>query len=287
MSNSRTSPLNAAADAVQSRHCPVPGQPHDSIADRIRRETEDCRRRCVEHSLFSRIKTLDDVRTFMSYHVYAVLDFMSLAYALRDGLMNRGATSAWVPWATPEVRRFVNEVILDECSDALPDGRVFSHFELYLEAMKAAGAATDTVLKAVELVRGGGALGDAVRRAGAPAAAVEFVSHTMALCNVGVTQRKPHILAAGFAFTREQVIPDMFSRIVESIGAQSSGRLDTFDLYLRRHIEMDGDKHGAMAEKMVDAVATPENVEECIRVTRAALEARATLWTAIEGALGA
>lgn len=283
-----TSHVSPTEPAVQSSH----PETHDSgkmpavsLADRIRRETEPCRIQCVDHPLFAKIKTLDDVRTFMTYHVFAVLDFMSLAYALRDGLMGRSGTVGWIPWATPEVRRFVNEVIVDECSDELPDGRVFSHFELYLEAMKEAGAETGTVLKAVDLVRAGKSVEDAVRLAGAPAAAVEFVSHTMALCREGVTARKPHVLAAGFAFTREQVIPDMFTRIVGSIAAQSEGRLDTFNLYLRRHIEMDGDKHGALAEKMVDYVATAENVDECIHVTREALESRAKLWSAIEAAI--
>jgi hypothetical protein len=273
------SPVSNAAPA------PTRTAPTGSLADHIRAATASDRARCVDHPLFARIQTVAAVRVFMAHHVYAVLDFMSLAYCLRVALMNRHDAIAWTPWATPAVRRFVNEVILDECSDELPDGRVFSHYELYLEAMKQAGAPIDKANRAVEIAQQGRPLPDAVRAAGAPAAAVAFVSHTMTLCETALANRQPHLLAAVFAFTREQVIPDMFTRLVSSLAAQGRRELQTFDLYLRRHIEMDGDKHGALAEQMVDHVATPANVDECVEATRSALHARADLWSAIESAL--
>ena len=45
----------------------------------------------------------------------------------------------WLPSEDPEARRLMNEIILDEESGPHPDGGFVSHFELYLDAMNAAG----------------------------------------------------------------------------------------------------------------------------------------------------
>jgi len=76
----------------------------------------------------------------MEHHVFAVWDFQSLLKAMQQRLT---CTSIpWVPTADAEARRIVNEIVLDEESDELPDGGYASHFELYLQSMQQAGADT-------------------------------------------------------------------------------------------------------------------------------------------------
>ena len=52
---------------------------------------------------------------------------------------------------------------------------------------------------------------------------------------------KDHELAAYFLIGREQLIPNMFSNIVDEI-LKKEGSLNLFKSYLERHIEVDGDK---------------------------------------------
>src|SRR6202041_4068210 len=84
------------------------------------------------HPLYPSIGTLGNVRFFMQSHVFAVWDFMSLLKALQRTLTC--VELPWVPKSFPASRRFINEIVLAEESDEY-QGRVISHFEIYLDAM--------------------------------------------------------------------------------------------------------------------------------------------------------
>ena len=91
-----------------------------------------------QHPLFSRIESLEDLRFFMRYHVYAVWDFMSLLKKLQQAYAPHGAP--WLP--SPEngrLIRFINEIVMEEESDlsfGSESENYSSHFEIYLESMK-------------------------------------------------------------------------------------------------------------------------------------------------------
>jgi len=53
------------------------------------------------HELYAALKTLDHVKTFTEYHVYAVWDFMSLLKALQQQFTC--VRTPWVPAADPEI----------------------------------------------------------------------------------------------------------------------------------------------------------------------------------------
>src|SRR5262249_48894372 len=90
------------------------------------------RGRAGGHPLYRSMTSVDRVRAFMSIHVFAVWDFMSLLKTLQ-----RQLTCVEVPWrprGDAHVRRLINEIVLGEECDEV-DGQVFSHFEMYLAAM--------------------------------------------------------------------------------------------------------------------------------------------------------
>ena len=235
------------------------------------------RRALLGHRLYGELRTLKHLAVFMEHHVFAVWDFMSLLKALQVRLTC--ASVPWLPQGNAEVRRLVNEIVLGEESDALPSGGVASHFELYLQAMREAGAATAQVEHFIRQLKAGQTVAAALDQAGVPAAVGSFVRHTFEVIERG----RPHELAAAFTYGREDLIPEMFTQLVHELERQFPGKLATLRYYLDRHIELDGDEHGEMGRKMVDMLCEedPRREQEATQAAVEALQARIRLWDGI------
>ncbi|RZK62740.1 MAG: DUF3050 domain-containing protein [Hymenobacter sp.] len=235
----------------------------------------------VSHPMYRRIQSLRDLRTFMEYHVFAVWDFMSLLKALQRDLTC--TTLPWVPVGSPATRRLINEIVLEEETDVDPEGQATSHFELYLRAMREAGADTAPAERLLAALAGGASVPAALAAADAPVAVQEFVKHTFGV----VASGEPHLVAAAFTFGREDVIPDMFRNLVADLGERFPDQLGTFTYYLNRHIELDEDNHAPLAQQMVrDLCGTdPQRWQQAADIAAQGMAARVALWDGIAAAL--
>jgi Protein of unknown function (DUF3050) len=216
----------------------------------------------------------------MEYHVFAVWDFMSLLKSLQSSLTC--VQVPWVPTGPTGSRRLINDIVLVEESDQLRGGFI-SHFELYLEGMVEAGADTSVIEGFIDLLRRGVPVPKALVEVPVPAPAVEFVRTTWDF----VENAPVHSRAAAFAFGREDLIPDMFTRVVEV--KEQGHKLDTFVDYLERHIEVDGEEHTPMAMQMLADLCGEDEAkwQECAQTVNLALAARYQLWDGILGAIKA
>ena len=241
----------------------------------------DERRALLEHRLYGQLRTLEHLAVFMEHHVFAVWDFMSLLKALQVRLTC--ASVPWLPQGNAEVRRLVNEIVLGEESDALPEGGAASHFELYLQAMRQAGANTAQVEHFIRTLESGQTVDGALEHAGVPPAVGAFVRHTFSVIGRG----RAHEIAAAFTYGREDLIPEMFTRLVHGLERQFPGKLATLRYYLDRHIELDGDEHGEMGRRMVSLLCEgdPSREEEATQAAVAALQSRIQLWDGIASAV--
>lgn len=210
----------------------------------------------------------------MEAHVFAVWDFMSLLKALQRRLTC--VETPWTPSESAASRRFLNEIVLDEESDRY-EGRTVSHFELYLEAMKDAGADTRRIGEVVERARRGADWKQAL-----PEIARPFVLETFRGIETGSVAE----IAAAFTFGREDAIPEMFRELIRGMAADAP-ELRKFVWYLDRHIELDGDDHGPLAMEMIaELCGEDEEVWERAAVAgENALRARIELWDRIRAAV--
>lgn len=240
------------------------------------------RRALLEHRLYGRLRTLEDLALFMEYHVFAVWDFMSLLKALQVRLTC--ARVPWVPQGDAQVRRLVNEIVLGEESDVLPEGGAASHFELYLQAMREAGAKTARVERFIQGLEQGAPVAVALEQAGVPAPVRAFVLHTFAVIERGGA----HEIAAAFTYGREDLIPAMFTQLVLGLEREFPGKLRTLRYYLDRHIALDGEEHGEIGRQMVQRLCGGDAAreQEATQAAVEALESRLQLWDGIAAAVG-
>jgi len=255
-------------------------------------ELGDARERLVRHRIYRLVTSAARLRRFMESHVFAVWDFQSLLKAMQQRLTCTAVP--WVPTVDPEARRLVNEIVLDEESDELPEGGSASHFELYLDGMRRAGADTGPIERMLDSLRAHPApprdrgvaafVDEAMRRAGAPTAARTFVGRSFTVIDSGST----HAIVAAFTYGREDVIPEMFRGLVSSLAARDPS-WERFHWYLERHIEADDEKHGPICRRIVARLCGADAARwaEASAAARSSIEARIALWDEIAADLEA
>ncbi|MSU05030.1 MAG: DUF3050 domain-containing protein [Pedosphaera sp.] len=229
------------------------------------------------HRLYAEFRSIEQLQKFMEHHVFAVWDFMSLLKALQRGITC--VETPWVPVGEPRLRRLVNEIVMGEESDVAESGEVLSHFELYLNAMREIGASTQRIEQFVADLRAGKSLETALTEANLPVCVSGFVRHTFGVIGGG----KLHEIAAAFTYGREDLIPEMFGAMVAHLDEELPGRLTILRYYLQRHIELDGDHHGAMGREMVSLLCGQDvkKQQEAETGAKQALQARLNLWDGI------
>ena len=276
--------MQAATVVVRSRN---PGSGLSTTApDAAGRPTRsvdlgDARERLVCHRLYRLVDSPERLRAFMAVHVFAVWDFQSLLKAMQQRLT---CTSLpWLPTPDPEARRLVNEIVLEEESDELPDGGHASHFELYVDAMRQAGSDTGPIERLLSGLGEGLPLDRAIERSGAHPAAAAFVAKSFEVIACGETHR----IVAAFTHGREDVIPDMFRNLVGQLAEADPAHWGRFRFYLERHIEHDDDKHAPLCRRILARQCGDDAAKwaEASETARECLEARIALWDAIADAV--
>ena len=238
-------------------------------------------KRLTEHPVYDRLRSIEDVRVFMSHHVFAVWDFMTLLKALQIRLTS--TSLPWRPVGDPTTRRLINEIVLAEESDELGPGQYASHYEMYLQAMAQAGAPATAIESLVSRWDDSSAAHEVVEGAEIPEPVRAFVSHTW---RVAMTL-EDHSVAAAFALGRETLLPNLFERLVASLPKTASASLTGLEDYLNRHIELDGDVHNTLSLRMLSLLCGDDDQKwkDALVVAQSSLEVRIALWDGVVTAL--
>ncbi len=245
----------------------------------INQSIENQKQQLLQHSLYEKVKTIEDLHCFLENHVYAVWDFMSLLKALQNKLTC--TSTPWLPTGNPQTRYLINEIVVAEETDLALDGTRQSHFEMYLDAMEQCGAKTDAVLDFLENVKSTQNIFVSIKQSDLHPNVKAFLDFTFRVIEEG----KPHQIAAAFTFGREDLIPTMFTEILRNFQANfPETNLSKLIYYFERHIELDADEHGPMAMQMITELCgeSEQKWKEVKEVSVLALEKRIGLWNAIE-----
>lgn len=234
------------------------------------------------HNVFSSLHNMEDLQTFMEWHVFPVWDFMSLAKRLQQDFTC--VTLPWMPNSNSKAAKLINEIILGEETDVLPNKKACSHFEMYLIAMSEIGASTAQIEAFIDAVRNGQGqakdiVNDALITVKANPAIIQFVNGTMEIALAGKTSQ----VLGSFFYGREDSIPEMFQHLLETWKIDQQ-HAETFVYYLNRHIELDGDTHGPAVQKIInDRFEGNLNMwHELFDSAISAVELRIALWDALE-----
>ena len=250
----------------------------NSNIEHIEKELAGLRNELKNHSLYKKLHTIEDVQTFMSLHVFAVWDFMSLLKAIQ---MNLTCVSIpWIPAKNAELARFINEIVVAEESDHDAHGVIKSHFEMYLTAMNEVNADPSKMNEFMKMIQSNNTVAAALENLAVPQEVKEFLNFTFDT----IKTNKTHLIASSFTFGREDVIPDMFISIIDKATLENNKSYDSFNYYLKRHIELDGDEHGPLSLKMVTELCgdDAQKWKEVLETGKKALQLRINLWTGIE-----
>ncbi len=141
------------------------------------------------------------------------------------------------------------------------------------------GASTAAIDGLLHEIRQGRSVSVALKLPAIPECARRFVRQTFDI----IEGENLCAIASAFSFGREDLLPAVFQRIVDELDGEAGGGLEGFVYYLDRHIRLDGEEHGPMANRHLLSLGgsdeSPWQVAE--QATVDCPEARRALWDGI------
>lgn len=231
----------------------------------------------LKHPIYHFLNDFEDLKKFMQFHSFAVWDFMSLVKKLQQDLTC--ISLPWKPIGSPQTRRLINEIVFGEESDVDQFGNPISHFELYVKSMNSLGIHVLPELNQLVLANSIDEVLLKIEHFDLDYRLKQFLTFTFE----SIQQKQIHEIASIFTFGREDLIPSMFTEIVNHLRNDSGKNIESFVYYLDRHIEVDGDSHAHLAYDMLIELCgeDSEKWKEAEKAAKDSLNCRILLWDSI------
>lgn len=260
-----------------------------NLIETVNQELAPLIQKIKHHDLYGHIHSLEDLGIFMSYHVFAVWDFMCLLKELHREIVTTKAP--WFPPKDAYSAYLIGRILLEEESDLSDGSHHFSqnipcycsHFEMYLKAMNTLETNTLPIQEFLYRLSRKESLRQAAAKIGLPSAILKFVQVTFSFFS-----KETHKIAAAFVYGREAITSSLFTPLVRqlelTIPSEQKHLLKNLLYYLNRHIELDDADHLPRAQQMLINLAgdDPQKWQEISSHAKIALNARLDFLTAIQ-----
>ena len=245
------------------------------ILESNKNKLDELKHKITAHPLFANKLEPKHMCKFMESHIFAVWGFMSILKSLQK--MITPNSLPWMPNKNTKngLVNFVNEIILCEESDFIEGIGFISHFEIYLLAMENMGAKTDQLNKLTSRITDKGYNEIYLDDVDTSDEVKSFLKHDL---EVSMRGTLPEIIGA-FTLGREKIIPNMFGYILPAIKETSTSKY--LITYLERHIDIDGDRHGPLSMKLLNASCDKEQLSIAYAAAIKSLELRLLVWDKI------
>lgn len=220
--------------------------------------------RIKNHTVAKKIIDHRSLSLFLKRYGFSVWDFFCLLKALYRELAYTDILYQ-LP-LDPEGAHLINEILGEEEGDKDLNGKPISHFDWYLQAMKACDVDITGIESFIHRLKISALpttttpdmayhrVCTALAQEKLPTSVQTFVTHTF---NV-ITQSLPAI-AAAFTFGREGITPGLFSPLVQQLEKLNEKKHNMLIHYFKRHIILDGEEHFNKAFEMLARLCKNDN----------------------------
>lgn len=230
------------------------------------------------HRLYALLINGDALRFFLERHVVCAWSYSALLQSLQREMLTHPLSLR--AEADKEALKIVSELVLQQEVQELPDGRLVSHTELYLEAMQEAKCDLTGIINFLDMLENGVPPLIALEEAGLAPEAVKYGRKTIKLLNGPM-----HVKGAALFYEGEPFLPDRFLFQLERMAGQGpAGKLLE---YFEGHIEGLSTPEFSATGRIVELCCREDEMllREAEVTAESVLAARIELWNELSWGL--
>ncbi len=231
----------------------------------------------VNHQVFEKLNSVENIRIYTEFQVWCVWDFMSILKSVQTQIFSNDIL--WLPPDNPSLGARFYELIATEETDNSPGGEEderLSHFQSFVLAMKQMKGNTRQIERFLDELKSGNDLHSALNNVQAPQSVVDFL-----MLNHQLITEDPLNGVSLLSLTRENFLPAVFRSLMQFVSRKEDVGL--FIWYHQRHIELDEKLHGPIADSIYkEFINTDERILTGLNASILSLKGRFALLQEIE-----
>ena len=234
------------------------------------------RERLLCHEIYNNLGSIDYLRNFLENQSFVVWNFIGLIKVLQHHLTCLEVP--WVPSEYPNLRRSINQIVLEEESGIALHGTSLSHLEFFVRGMSKMGAKTDQIDLLLALIKKGDTIEECLEQLCISPALKSYLSFTFTI----IRTKELHKIAGNLAFGNVHLLPDFFHELYDNPNLPKES-ISTLQFYFRRKQQLEKNEYKIRSYQLVNELCgeDKEKWKDVRKVAVNALKHRIILWDAM------